>query len=84
MSKRTRNVKRILGAVGAFGFMLTLGSVGGMENDVMPLLRGTLIAFGGLTLTGICVGLNNWIDKELARIAQLRRYRVQYLSDNRQ
>lgn len=41
---KTKTKRRICIVLGALAFMLMLGVVGGMERDLMPMGRGTVLA----------------------------------------
>lgn len=81
MSKRTRNIKTILGVVGFISFFYTLGTLGAVETDILSLGTGFIRSLVGISIFGACVMLNNWIDDLLYK-AQGRRQRREVYSHN--
>jgi len=85
LNRRTRVVKMILGVVGLTAFFYAVGVAGSVEFDRMGVGEGFIRGMVSVLTFGACVGLNNWIDAELARkrIQILRRQQRQALQANR-
>jgi len=49
-------INRVAAMLAVFGFLMTFGGVGGIENEG-PLLENTIIALVGLALMGVGISL---------------------------